>query len=526
MLPHPRAEEGEPASGDHLPNSPILKTAMHIGASSVSMLVCECPASGPAVIIEFLEQPAPLARDIFRHGKITAATTERIVAIILGFQETLRELGIGTRQTTRSVATNILGEAANHDVFLNRVRIACGLEMETLDDGEMTRLIYLKTRRRLDDMPSMRQRTTLVVHVGPGNTRALLFHKGTISRYTSYRLGAHRTRVALEGGHAEGAALLRLIREHASGNLTQMAFDYRDVKIQELVILGYEIQLAAPFFAKAGSECAVKTLREIVTTAADLDENQMVRRFQLDYHTADALLPALEINLAIAELFGLKHVRVPASPYEQGLLQDLLVSRELTRSLEEEVVRSAKILAARYQSDPKHGEHVAAMCAELFDAMADVHHLDAHDGLLLHVAAIVHECGTFISPRAHHKHSQYIILNSEIFGLGHLDVTIIGLLARYHRHSGPQPDHLHYCDLTTSQRLRVCKLASLLRVADALERTHDRRVRGIALERKGQQLHIRLKGVADAAVERLAMRSKGNLFESLFGLEIILHEEA
>jgi exopolyphosphatase/guanosine-5'-triphosphate,3'-diphosphate pyrophosphatase len=521
MLRDARAEDGAAEA-----SSPTLKTAMHIGASSVSMLVCECPAGGgPAVALEFLEQPAPLARDIFRHGKITAATTERIVAILLGFQEAMRELGVGPLQTTRAVATNILGEADNHDVFLNRVRVACGLEMETLDDGEMTRLIYLKTRRRLDDMPAMRQRTTLVVHVGPGNTRALLFQKGVISRYTSYRLGAHRTRVAVERSHAEGAALLRLIREHASGNLTQLAFDYRDVKIEELVVLGYELQLAAPFFSKAGSECLVKTLREIVASSADMDENQLVRRFQLDYHTADALLPALEINLAIAEIFRLKHLRVPASPYEQGLLQDLLVSHQLTASLEGEVVRSAKILASRYQSDPKHGEHVAMMCAELFEAMADVHHLDAHDALLLRVAAIVHECGTFISPRAHHLHSQYILLNSEIFGLGHLDVTIISLLARYHRHSGPKPDHPYYCDLTTAARLRVWKLAALLRVADALERTHDRRVRAIRVQRSGHQLHIYLKGVADAAVERLAMRSKGDLFESVFGLEIILHEE-
>lgn len=521
MLAQAPGEDGLAA-----PSPPVLKTALHIGASSVSMLVCEADASEAPRVIEFLEQPAPLARDIFRHGMITAATTERIVAIILGFQETLRELGSETRQTTRAVATNILGEAENHDVFLNRVRIACGLEMGTLDDGEMTRLIYLKTRRRLDDMPAMRQRTTLVVHVGPGNTRALLFHKGTISRYTSYRLGAHRTRVAVEGSHAAGNALLRLIREHASGNLTQMAFDYREAKIEQLVVLGYELQLAAPFFSKDASACSVKALRELVSSSAEMDEAQLVRRFQLDYHTAEALLPALEINLAIAEIFKLKQLRVPTSPYEQGLLQDLLVSREVPQGLEDEVIRSAKILAARYQSDPKHGEHVATMCAELFNAMADVHQLGAHDALLLQVAAIVHECGTFISPRAHHKHSQYIILNSEIFGLGQMDLTIVSLLARYHRHSGPKPDHPYYCDLGTRDRLRVCKLAALLRVADALERTHDRRVRGIRVERGAEHLHIFLKGVADAAVERLAMRAKGDMFENLFGLEIVLHEQA
>jgi exopolyphosphatase / guanosine-5'-triphosphate,3'-diphosphate pyrophosphatase len=87
----------------------------------------------------------------------------------------------------------------------------------------MTRLIYLKTRRRLQHLPAMRKDTTLVVHVGPGNTRALLFQDGLITRYTSYRMGTHRTREAVEGSHAEGPPMLRVIREHASGNLAQSA---------------------------------------------------------------------------------------------------------------------------------------------------------------------------------------------------------------------------------------------------------------------------------------------------------------
>jgi len=502
-----------------------LFTALHIGASSVSMMVAERAEDGSLTAIDFLEQPAAVARDIFRGGNVTSSTTERIVSIIKGYQKSLAEMGLDPHAITRAVATNILSEAVNHETVMNRIRIACGLRIGTIDDGEMTRLIYLKTRRRLQDLPAMRKDTTLVLHVGPGNTRALLFQNGLITRYTSYRMGTHRTREAVDGSHAEGPAMLRVIREHAYGNLAQIRFDFSDVTIDGLVIIGYEVQSVASTVTTASQSCTVKKFRQFTADVSTISDVELVKRFQLDYQTAEALLPALEINLAIAETLKLKEIHIPNSEYEQGLLHDLLVSRELTGAFAEEVVRSARILSERYQSDPSHGEHVGNLCARFFDSLADLHQLTGHDALLLQVAAILHEVGTYVSPRAHHKHSEYIILNSEIFGLNRLDVTIVALVARYHRHSGPRLDHPAYSALATDDRIRVSKLAALLRVADALERTHAQRVSQIELRRDASKLHIRLPGLADAAVERLAMASKADLFEQVFGLGVVIDED-
>ena len=489
------------------------------------MMVAERAADGSLTPMDFLEQPAPVARDIFRQGNVSLATTERVVAIIRGYQKSLAELGLDPHNMTRAAASNILSEAKNHETFMNRIRIACGLRVGTIDDGEMTRLIYLKTRRRLQHLPAMRHDTTLVVHVGPGNTRALLFENGRITRYTSYRMGTHRTREAVEGTHAEGPALLRVIREHAFGNLAQIRYDYSDVSISGLVVIGYEIQSVAGALSKSRTACPLRKLRQFTADAAGMSDVELVKHYHLDYQTAEALLPALEINLAIAETLKLEAIHIPASEYEHGLLHDLLVSRDLTGAFAEEVLRSARILAERYQSHPGHGAHVGNLCTRLFDELADLHHLTAHDALLLQVAAILHEVGTFVSPRAHHKHSEYLILNSEVFGLDRTDVTLVALVARYHRHSGPVLDHPSYAALSTDDRVRVAKLAALLRVADALERTHAQRVAQLEIRRDAGKLRLRLPGLTDATVERLAMTSKADLFEQVFGLGVVIDED-
>ncbi|MGB6222270.1 hypothetical protein [Haloferula sp.] len=501
-----------------------LATAVHVGASSVSMLIAEQADDGTFHPLDFLEQPAPLARDIFRYGRISPETTERIVEILQGFLSAASEAGVGSAVTSRALATNILVEANNHDVFLNRIRIACGLSINPIDDGEMTRLIYLKTRRRLRDTPAMKRRNTLVLHVGPGNTRALLFQDEAITRYTSYRLGAHRTREAIESSHAGGPALQRVIRENASGNLSQLKFDYHDVDIEALVVIGYEIQQVSSFLARQDGACPAKTLRKLSEQAANMSDLELVQHFKIDYQTAEALVPALETNLAIAEILGLKELHIPHSDYEQGLLQDLLISGKLSDSLDQEVLRSARILASRYQSDPRHGEHVSRISLHLFHELQDLHGMRPHDAMLLHVAGILHEVGTFISPRAHHKHSEYIILNSEIFGLDRQDVTTVALVSRYHRHSGPKTDHPKYNELGTADRIRVSMLAAILRVADALERTHDQRVHEIVVTRRERRLHLNLPGLSNTAVERLAMQSKADLFEQVFGLEVVIDD--
>jgi len=168
-----------------------LRAAVHIGASHASMIILRVAEDGTEERVDFLEKNIPLGRDIFGYGQIQSSTIEQAVKVIRGFQDSLNELGLGNIPV-RAVTTNTLEEASNSEAFLNRLQIACQWHFDPLDDGEMTRLVFLKTRRRLRDTPSMQKRNTIVAHVGPGNARLILSKKGRIVRYQSYRLGTHR----------------------------------------------------------------------------------------------------------------------------------------------------------------------------------------------------------------------------------------------------------------------------------------------------------------------------------------------
>ena len=507
------------------PTPPSLQASIHIGACSISLLIVEKHTNTEDEPGDFLEQSIPLGHDIFRGGNIRRSTIERCVKILNGYLETLRELGSTEDTEIRAVATNIVSEAKNSDTFLNRIQIGCGLRIETIDEGEMTRLIYLKTRRRLRDTPSMKKRTTLVVHVGPGNTRALLFKKGRISDYTNYRLGVYRTGEPLAANQDTGVSTTKMIREHIHSQISQTHLDYIDAGIEELVVIGYEIQHLAHELAKPGkTKSSYHALAELSQEIITMSEEKRVKKYQLDYNTAQSIVTALEINLAIAETLQVETLRLPGSDYERGLLLDIPRSFSITDGFQKEVLRSTESLARKYQIHRAHSAQVTRLCQELFEATTALHKLDDHDFLLLKCAAIIHECGNFISTRAHQKHSLYIILNSEIFGLTRKDITIIALITRYHRKAAPQPNHPAYRDLSSRNRMRVSKLAAILRIADALDRSHSSRVGEMTITVDKQKLHIQLHGITDASVERQAMRSKASLFQDIYGLGVSLHE--
>lgn len=500
-----------------------LNAAIHIGASSISFLI----SNEAGEQIEYLEKSTSLAHDIFSKKEITKATIKNCVDILNGYNAILQELGINSQDSNvRIVATNILSEASNKDILINRLQISSNITVEVLDDGEMTRLVYMKTRRRLQHTADQKHYNTLVVHAGPGNTRTLFFKQGKIASYKSYRIGIYRATEEVRNNFTDGNQTNQILYDHINSQLDSLIEDLQDQEFQEIIFIGHEIQLLQPqIVSSKTSQCSLKKLLKISDSIISMDDDDIVSHFNTDYHTAEAIPSSLAINTCIAKALEIDKITIPNSHYERELLQDIHLSHESSASFTEEVTASAWQLAKKCRINKKHAKQVTATALFLFDELLDLHQLDPQARLLLHCATLLHECGGFISDASHHKHSQYIIQHSDIFGLSQSDINLVALIARYHRNSPPKPSHPIYRDLDTLQQMRVSKIASILRIADALNRSHAARAENLSVTLTPGVLNIHLADATDATVERSAMKSKGDLFQNIFGLEIHLHED-
>jgi exopolyphosphatase/guanosine-5'-triphosphate,3'-diphosphate pyrophosphatase len=250
------------------------------------------------------------------------------------------------------------------------------------------------------------------------------------------------------------------------------------------------------------------------------------KRHGIPFAEAETLNPALLVYQLLWHKMKAPRMIVSHASMRDGLLLEL--AHEVTGQEDEAlllgVIHSAMALADKFHVDPNHAGNVGEVAVAIFDFLQADHGLNKRYRMLLRIAAILHEVGGFVSNRSHHKHSEYLIANSEIFGLNRMEITLVSQIARYHRRSVPRSSHPNYMALPRELRVVVNKLAGILRVADALIRGNLRRAHEIRFQRRGDDLIVTLPSGSDLLLEEHALSAKGDLFEEIFGLKIRLEE--
>jgi exopolyphosphatase/guanosine-5'-triphosphate,3'-diphosphate pyrophosphatase len=266
----------------------------------------------------------------------------------------------------------------------------------------------------------------------------------------------------------------------------------------------------------------VVSLAELTNRILGMSEDRIVRKYHMSYPDADTVGPALLTYVHLARAFKLVNVLVANTNLRDGLLKEMTLKPAWSDELNNQIIRSALDLGRRYSFDEAHAKHVAELARKLFQALRAEHQLDSRQEVILYLAAVLHEIGLYVSFQSNHKHSMYLIRNSELFGLGRKDVLLVALVARYYRRASPQPDHEGYAMLGRDDRVAVAKMAALLRVAVALDESRSQRITDFECQREDGRLVISIPNADDLSLEQLSLRQNGALFEEVFGLPLLL----
>jgi exopolyphosphatase/guanosine-5'-triphosphate,3'-diphosphate pyrophosphatase len=255
-----------------------------------------------------------------------------------------------------------------------------------------------------------------------------------------------------------------------------------------------------------------------------LDDEGRANRFRLPGVEAETLLPALLIYRAILSQTAARSVVISDASLRIGMLLDFVQpkGRLGAEDFERQVLASADAVGHRFRFDRAHGHHVAMLATRLFDDLQDEHGLSGRDRLLLQTAGLLHDVGLYVSLREHHKHSQYLLAASQIFGLSNEETAIVSNIARYHRGRSPQESHLPFLALDRGDRLLVTKLAAILRVANALDAEHLQKVRDVRIVRGANSWLLEVDGSGDITMEQMAARARTDMFAEVFGRQLVV----
>jgi exopolyphosphatase/guanosine-5'-triphosphate,3'-diphosphate pyrophosphatase len=508
-----------------------VAAVIDVGSTAVRMEVAELQPDGAVRVLDSLQQPVHLGKDTFTKGRIQQSTLEECVKILKGYRRVMQEYGVTDANLIRAVATSAVREASNRETFLDRVYMATGINVEAIDEAEETRLTYLSVQDLLPREPALQRGDALVVEVGGGDTELLLLRDGHVSYSNTFRLGTLRMRETLGTQNASAQRTLATFTRHIQLSVDQIKRSVPVARAPILIASSGDArfaagQLVADWSRQPSARIEVKVFTAFAKKIAPVSLDELVRKYRITYQEAETIGPALLAYAQLAREFGVEQILVPKSSLRQGLLQELATGGLWTKAFTEQVVHSAIALGAKYAFDERHGRQAADLCLQFFKELQPEHMLSPRHELLLHVAGLIHEIGLFVNNRSHHKHSMYLIMNSDLFGLSHHDMLMIAMVARYHRRATPQIYHEGFATLDRDDRLAVSKMAAILRVADALDRNHMQQVRDLRFSREAGHFVVWVRDVEDLTLERLALKEKGSMFEEIYGLSVVFRTES
>ncbi|HEX6864629.1 MAG TPA: HD domain-containing protein, partial [Thermoanaerobaculia bacterium] len=222
---------------------------------------------------------------------------------------------------------------------------------------------------------------------------------------------------------------------------------------------------------------------------------------------------------------GVDRFQVSGQALREGLVLEAL-GQPIPAAREPEDLRRRQVLrlAERTESVYRHSLQSARLAVRLFDVTASLHGLGSREREWLEYAALLHDLGYSIHYRNHHKHSFYLVSNASLDAFDPREVEIIANLARYHRGPTPKQSHPIFAALKPWQQRIIRQLTALLRVADALDRTHASRVEEIYGSLRKNRVTLEVVSRYDVGLELEAARGRGEYFEKIFGCRLRLRQ--
>jgi exopolyphosphatase/guanosine-5'-triphosphate,3'-diphosphate pyrophosphatase len=420
-----------------------------------------------------------------------------------------------------AVATSAVREASNGGQFIEAIQQQTGIRVRVVTGQEEARLIYLGVRQSMD----FGDRNVLIADVGGGSVELIVGNRNKLLHAASLKLGAIRLKDLYLRQDAPSGGRLERLKEAVETQLKAALPRFKKVGFDDFVGTSGMIGNLAEIMHlhKTGRpipqlNLARFSFKDVTAAEKLLVKTPLKQRHEIpgvDPKRADVLVPAIIVLRTLMERLDISELTVSDKAIREGLLHDFIERHREGIQAEQEIPnirrRDVLRLARKCQYDPVHTHHVARLCLQIFDQTASAHKRGEREREWLEYAAILHDVGYLINSRQHHKHSYYLIKNCDLVGFTADEIELIANIARYHRKAIPEDDHRTLKDLSPDLRDTLTVLGGILRVGDALDRSHFGVVQSIHCAVSSDAVDIGLIATDEAALEIWAARERTDL---------------
>ena len=458
--------------------------AIDLGTNSFHMVIVEVSEAKGIVEIDRVKDMICIGRGSLSSKMLDEQAMLAGVATMKKFLVLATQRGVATHNII-AFATSAIREALNRHEFIEMVKAETGLRVKVISGKEEAQFIYYGVRNavRLHDKPD------LLFDIGGGSVEFIIAGKEHVHLLESRKIGVARMLERFVTTDPLSAYELKLLGQFCAAEMYVAVEKARSLGVTRAIASSGTAQNIARMIRAGRDADGLEALNQsgftrqefekLYHSVISLDAAARRKLTGLDEKRVDLVVPGLVLFDTIFRLFNLKEVVISESALREGMVAHYVAGirgRSSSNSQLDIRRQSVDELGYRCHWHKPHSKQVAKLSVMMFDQLQPLHGLKPQYRELLEYAALLHNIGEFISIAAHHKHSQYIILNGELRGFSPAEIEIMGNVARYHRKQPPSEKHPLYGQLKPSHRRAVDVLSGILRIANGLERGHRQNV--------------------------------------------------
>lgn len=500
--------------------------AVDIGSNSVRLKIARLQRHRLRPIHEDREVTR-LGEGVFRSGFLTPESMAETIKVLRRFHRATQQVAA---DTVRVVATSALRDARNSQAFLEWVRSATGWRVEVISGVEEARLIHLGlvSSRREDSAP------TLMVDLGGGSCELTVSLAGHIRDTVSLPLGAVRLTDEFLRHDPPRKGELKRLQGFMAREVGRIAPRITAARVRNVIATS---GTAAALAAAAANLRKKSTNRqrpavshaEMSRIAKQLARLPVAERRKIEGigpRRAEIVAAGAMVYQELLDRFRLKGFRYSPLGLRDGILAQMAAEYDRsTRSgkqIESERWESIARAVKHYGIDRKHALDVRESAMFLFAGLRPVHRLPPEYREWLSAAAMLYEVGDFLNRTGRHRHTYYIISNSEILGYTPQQRRIIAAIARYLGKSRPTLEDLPMKALDPADRMEVQKAILLLRLARSLNLGRSRAVQKVRVGVRAAEVRLTLvpRRRMGVDLELWAIEKDCTYFREVFGREL------
>ena len=498
--------------------------AIDVGSYELELTIYEISPKKGIIQLDRLRKVIGLGKDTYDRGIISYDRVDEMCKLLHRFKAVMAEYQV---DDYRACGTSAIREAENREVVLDQIKVRTGIEIDVLSNSEQRFLCYKAIAAKENEFNNIIQKGTAIAEVGSGSMQISLFDKDALVTTQNLKLGALRIYQILSRMGGTEADRKQLAQELIDNDIeTFRKLFLKDRNVKNIIATG----VCAMYLGKgAHSDKQRITTQEFLDFYKDLremNEEQIAEKYDIPSEFISLVVPGAMVYKRLIEVTEAELLWLPGVRLGDGIVAEFAEQKKLiyfAHDFSRDILVAARNIAKRYMGDKEHSAILEKNVLNIFDGMKKYHGLGKRERLLLQISAILHDCGKYISMRTPGESAYNIIMSTEIIGVSHREREIIANVVKYNT-----MEFDYSADSVTldkDMRIIIAKLTAILKVGNAMDRSHKQKLKDVRVSVKDQQMFITTASAENIMLEESMFSEKADFFEEVYGIRPVLKKK-